>query len=197
MNYRDSILSYLQKIENTWNELTELDLTLLSDHIQIENVKKNKYLLNAGEICKYIYVIQTGSAWKFHVIKGKKIPTEFAFKDDILIPFQSYYLQTPSHEYIQVMENSIIEKIEYGKFESLKVKSNVLQKLDNLFLELHILKLEERLYSLRFHTAKEKIEWLLHRDPELFKKVASKHIASYLDIRIETLIRERKKIFSL
>jgi CRP-like cAMP-binding protein len=58
MNYRDSILSYLQKIENTWNELTELDLKLLSDHIQIENVKKNKYLLNAGEICKYIYVIQ-------------------------------------------------------------------------------------------------------------------------------------------
>ena len=197
MNYRDSILSYLQKIENTWNELTELDLTLLSDHIQIENVKKNKYLLNAGEICKNIYIIQTGSAWKFHVIKGKKVPTEFAFKDDILIPFQSYYLQTPSHEYIQAMENSTIEKIEYGKFESLKVKNNVLQKLDNLFLELHILKLEERLYSLRFHTAKEKIEWLLHRDPELFKKVASKHIASYLDIRIETLIRERKKILSL
>jgi signal-transduction protein with cAMP-binding, CBS, and nucleotidyltransferase domain len=151
MNYRDSILSYLQKIENTWNELTELDLKLLSDHIQIENVKKNKYLLNEGEICKYIYVVQSGSAWKFHVIKGKKVPTEFAFKEDILIPFQSYYLQTPSHEYIQVMEDSTIEKI----------------------------------------------EWLLYRDLELFKKVALKHIASYLDIRIETLIRERKKIFSL
>ena len=111
-----------------------------------------------------------------------------------MIPFQSYYLQTPSHEYIQVLENSVIEKIEYGVFESLKLNSSVLQKLDNLFLEQHILKLEERLYSLRFHSAKEKIEWLIHRDPELFKKVPLKHIASYLDIRLETLIRERKKL---
>ena len=189
MNYRDSILSYIKKINSTWEELTKEDLNQLSNHILVENVKKSTYLLNSGETCKYIYSIQSGSAWKFNALKGKKIPTEFAFKDDILIPFQSYYLQTPSHEYIQV-----IEKIEYGVFESLKINSPVLQKLDNLFLELHILKLEERLYSLRFHSAKEKIEWLIHRDPELFKKVPLKHIASYLDIRLETLIRERKKL---
>ena len=194
MNYRDSILSYIKKINSTWEELTKEDLNQLSNHILVENVKKNTYLLNSGENCKYIYSIQSGSAWKFHALKGKKIPTEFAFKDDILIPFQSYYLQTPSHEYIQVLENSVIEKIEYGVFESLKLSSSVLQKLDNLFLEQHILKLEERLYSLRFHSAKEKIEWLIHRDPELFKKVPLKHIASYLDIRLETLIRERKKL---
>ena len=194
MNYRDSILSYIKKLDRAWEELSPEIIQHLTSFVHIENIKKNTYLLNAGEICKYIYIIQEGSAWKFHPIKGKKVPTEFAFKDDLLIPFQSYYLQVPSHEYIQVLENSIIEKIEYGIFESLKTKYDVLQKIDNLFLELHILKLEERLYSLRFHTAREKIEWLLNREPELFNKVALKHIASYLDIRLETLIRERKKI---
>ena len=194
MNYRDSILSYIKKIDRAWDELSPEIIQLLTSFVYVENIKKNTYLLNAGETCKYIYIVQEGSAWKFHPIKGKKVPTEFAFKDDILIPFQSYYLQVPSHEYIQVLENSIIEKIEYGIFESLKTKYDVLQKIDNLFLELHILKLEERLYSLRFHTAREKIEWLLNREPELFNKVALKHIASYLDIRLETLIRERKKI---
>lgn len=194
MNYRDSILSYIKKLDRAWEELSPEIIQHLTSFVHIENIKKNTYLLNAGEICKYIYIIQEGSAWKFHPIKGKKVPTEFAFKDDILIPFQSYYLQVPSHEYIQVLENSTIEKIEYGVFESLKTKYDVLQAIDNLFLELHILKLEERLYSLRFHTAREKIEWLLIRDPKLFEKIPVKHIASYLDLRAETLIREKKKL---
>lgn len=194
MNYRDGIQSYIHKIEQTWTELSPVILQDLSGYIQVENIKKNTYILNAGEICKHIFVVQSGSLWKFHPIKGKKVPTEFAFQDDIVIPFQSYYLQVPSHEYIQALENSVIEKIEYGVFESLKIKHDILQKLDGLFLELHILKLEERLYSMRFHTAAEKIKWIVNREPKLFEKVPLKHIASYLDLRAETLIRERKKL---
>ncbi len=155
---------------------------------------KKSYLLNIGEVCKYVFIIKSGIVWKFYTHDGKKIPTEFAFPNDLIFSFQSYATQKPSLEYIQTFEDSLVQKIEYGKFESIKMKSDILIELDTLLLEYQILKLEDRLHSLQFKTAKERLLWLENREPHLLDKIPRRHIASYLGITLETLIRLRKRV---
>lgn len=194
MSVNEILQQYILKIEELQNKLPEKIASALSQSMSEEIYSKNSYLLNAGEVCKFVYIVKTGVVWKFYSHRGKKVPTEFAFPGDIIFSFQSYTTQIPSLEYIQTFEDSLIQKIEFGKFESLKFQSDILVQLDTLLLEYQILKLEDRLNSLQFKSASDRLHWLLDREPHLLDKIPQRHIASYLGITLETLIRLRKKV---
>ncbi len=185
---------YLLNIDSLLNQIPETLSNQLFQGNAEKKYKTKEYILSANEICKYIYFIKTGSAWKFYVNNGKKVATEFVFAEDIILSFPSYIKQTPSNEYIQVLEESIVSKIEFGKFEKLKVESKILTELDNLLLEYQILKLENRLYSIQFKSSKERFDWVNLMEPKLVKKVPSKYVASYLGISLETLVRLKKRL---
>ncbi|MDX1957879.1 MAG: Crp/Fnr family transcriptional regulator [Leptospiraceae bacterium] len=157
-----------------------------------EKVKSKTYLLNSNEVCKSIFLIQKGTAWKFYLKDRTKIATEFVFAEDIILSHSSYLLQIPSKEYIQVLEDSLVYRIEFGKFENMIQKYPILNELDKLILEYNSLKLEDRLNHLLFKTPKEKLEWLLSREPKVLEKIPKKYLASYLGVTLETISRLKK-----
>lgn len=185
---------YSSKIETAFRELSREVELILKQNLKERKVSKNEYLLNAQEISKSIYLVQSGSFWKFYSHKGKKIPTEFLFQNEIIFSFSSYLSQEPSREYIQALEPSLVYYFDYGIFESLRANYGELQAIDTLILEYQILKLEDRISSLQFKTAEEKLIWLKEREPHLFEKVSKRHLASYLGITLETFIRIQKKV---
>lgn len=191
---KDIWKEYIRRIDELQARIPDEVSELLSSIMEETYYPKKSYLLNIGEVCKYVFIIKSGIVWKFYTHDGKKIPTEFAFPNDLIFSFQSYATQKPSLEYIQTFEDCVVQKIEYGKFESIKMKSNILIELDTLLLEYQILKLEDRLHSLQFKTAKERLLWLENREPHLLDKIPRRHIASYLGITLETLIRLRKRV---
>jgi CRP-like cAMP-binding protein len=185
---------YATKIEKAFQGLSnEVDL-ILKQNLKERQVSKNEYLLNASEISKSIYIVHSGSFWKFYSHKGKKIPSEFIFQNEIIFSFSSYLAQAPSREYIQALESSLVYYFDYGIFESLRADYSELQAIDTLFLEYQILKLEDRISSIQFNNAEEKLNWLQTREPHLLEKVSKRHLASYLGITLETFIRLQKKV---
>nr|MCU0392988.1 Crp/Fnr family transcriptional regulator [Thermoflexibacter sp.] len=124
----------------------------------------------------------------------KEITTEFFFKDELAVSFDSYTLQKPSREYIQALTDAVVNVTDYTKFQSLKSKHPSLQELDFLLTEYYALWLEEKVFELHTQNATQRYETLLKKSPHIVQQVQLTQIASYLNISLETLSRIRAKI---
>lgn len=70
-------------------------------------------------------------------------------------------------------------------------KSALHERFGRLYLQQVYVDLVERIEDLQFHTAYERYQALVKKHPKIVKRVALKHISSYLGITQETLSRIR------
>lgn len=185
---------YIEKIAGFIETFDEETITLLEGISRIKNFSKGDYLLKAGAVCSKSFWIENGIVRKFHQHKEREITTEFYFKDDLAISFDSYVLQKASREYIQALTDTTVSIIDYTSFQSIKKESSLLQELDFLFTEYYALWLEEKVFDLHIQNATQRYETLLKKSPHIIQQIQLTQIASYLNISLETLSRIRAKI---
>jgi CRP-like cAMP-binding protein len=154
-------------------------------------LKKNEYLLRANEYCRNISYLKSGILRHFYINDSTEIITSFAFSGDVSTVLRSLIHNEPSREYIQAITDCEISSISISNYQLLKAKYPMLAKIDAYITQLYALILEERLFSLKFHTAAERYQILLKREPMIIKQVPLTFIASYLGITLETLSRIR------
>ncbi len=155
--------------------------------------KKGDYLLRAGDVCRYSYLIETGLARKYYLIDGREVTTEIYFPQDLALSLTSHTLQLPSLEVIQVLENTIASRTDYQAFEQLKQEFPILVELDLRLTEYYALWQEDRLRQFRTLDATQRYELLLITQPHWMQHLQLTHIASYLGISLETLSRIRAR----
>lgn len=158
---------------------------------------KGDYLLKQGDICRYSYQLETGLARKYYLIDGREITTEFYFPQDIALALTSYVLQTPSQEFIQVVQDTTVLRMDYQAFQALKTTFPILIDLDLRLTEYHAVWQEERLRQFRTLDATERYTLLLTTQAQWTQHLQLTQIASYLGISLETLSRIRAKLANL
>jgi CRP-like cAMP-binding protein len=154
---------------------------------------KGDYLLKQGDVCRYSYQLEAGLARKFYLVDGREITTEFYFPQDIALALTSYVLQSPSQEFIQVVQDTTVLRTDYQAFQMLKSSFPILVELDLRLTELHAVWQEERLRQFRTLDATQRYTVLLTTQPHL----PLTHIASYLGISLETLSRIRARLANM
>jgi CRP-like cAMP-binding protein len=108
--------------------------------------------------------------------------------------FESYTLQQPSLESIQALTATVVNMTDYKAFQQLKKQSPQLQELDFLLTEYYALWLERKVAELHTLNATQRYALLLEKSPHVVQQVQLTHIASYLNVSLETLSRIRSKI---
>ncbi|MDO1451870.1 Crp/Fnr family transcriptional regulator [Rhodocytophaga aerolata] len=161
---------------------------------QRELLPKGYYLCRQGAICRQVATLESGSARVFHLKGTTEVSTAFLFPGDFVTSFQSFYLQVPSQSAIQLMEESQVTLLSYQTLQKLKATYREIDEIDRLSNDYYTMWLEERIFSLQFHSATERYADLLHNEPHLVQKVPLSYIASYLGITLETLSRIRAKV---
>jgi len=186
--------AYLDKIDTFINHLDLKTLAVLESISSTKKIKKGEYLLQQGEICKKSYFIEQGIARKFYLNDGKEITTALYFENDIAVSLDSYCMQQPSREFIQVIADSTVSQTSFLAFQTAKKLFPKLIELDLMLTEYHAMWLETRLFE--FHTldATSRYIQLLENHPHIIKNIPLSYIASYLGISLETLSRIRAKI---
>jgi len=184
MTYFDYIQKAIPKIEALLNGEVE-------DYIRVINLKKGDYLLKAGQICDSYYFVQTGILRSYYLKEYKEIISTFTFPNDIVTIFKSTVMHEPSNEYIQAITDCSALKIKVIDYEQLKLKNTDLQDVENIFFIAYALWLEERLFTIQFHTAQERYKFLFDNYKIYINNIPLTYIASYLGITIETLSRIR------
>lgn len=163
--------------------------------ILFEEVSFNKHhnLIETGKNSHYLYFLKTGSCRIFYYKEDREVILDFAFPGDALISLNSYVHGKPGYETIQSLEPVTAYRINAAQLQSLFSNTLGIANWGRKLAEAETLKIEYRLMSKLFKTARESYQDLLDRSPELVNKIKLGFIASYLGISQVTLSRIRGK----
>jgi CRP-like cAMP-binding protein len=155
-----------------------------------KTVKKNSILLHEGNVSREFYYIQTGGIRTFFIDKNGHEKTRYVMLDNqIGTTLSSFISQKPSIEFIEALEDTEFLAISHQDFYRLN------KEIDNW--KIFYQKILERAYSFQNRkiealvtlTAKQRYDQLLKEHPIFIQRLSNKVLASYLDMREETLSR--------
>lgn len=174
--------------------ITDEEALFFSSKLTMRNFKRNTLVLQSGKIENYLSFIEKGTIRYFTEREDKEITFGFALAGSFESAYDSFLKQTPSHYHIQTLEDTVLWSISYDDLQEVYTRTSVGQLIGRKASEeLFILK-SEREKSLLLYSAGERYEMLLSKNPELFRKIPLKYIASYLGITPQALSRIRRRI---
>lgn len=172
---------------------TKDELNDISDHFKKESVPKNQILVRQGDICKSLYFIEQGMGRSYYLNEnGKEITQWFFGIGKFMSSVDSFFQQSPSLYYLEVLEDSIVYSISKKEIDALFSKYHKMEKLGRLVTIEMLTKMVNKLNAIQFQTARERYDYMLAEFPDIAHQVPLGHIASYLGMTQETLSRIRK-----
>lgn len=164
-------------------------------HISAEvTFTRGDLLLRAGGRCGHLYWVNRGLLRGYYESDGKEVTNWFAQEGEFATCFYAYIAQKPSFEYVQALEDGSLTALSYGALQQLYAEFPETERIGRLITENYYIRLEERLLSLQFKTARERYQKLQQAKPSLLQRASLGHIASYLGITQETLSRIRSDV---
>jgi CRP/FNR family transcriptional regulator, anaerobic regulatory protein len=153
--------------------------------------KKNELVLEAGEVCKGIYYIESGCCRSFLISNNKEITTTFSLEKSIICSAKSYLLQIPSIESIQAIEDTVCYYLSYYNIQILLNKHFEFNNYVRKLYEVIYIEAENMLNSIRTDSALQRYEQFMEETPHLLQRIPLGYLASYLGMSRETLSRMR------
>ncbi len=181
----ETLINFLNSIHPLTPALQEY----LLNTIKRKLFAKKAFLLKKGHIAKSIYFIEQGLVRCFYEKGLKEVSSWFMKEGDIIISVESFFKQASSYENIQAIESTTVFYIDYEELMYAYRNFHEFNFVGRTLTEKYYLLCEQRLYSIRMQSAKERYQNLLRTSPEIILRVPSHYIASYLGIANETLSR--------
>lgn len=179
-SHLSSIITVSKKLETELNAITK-KIT----------VSKNESIVDVDNRCNDMYFVEKGLLRGYYLDDGKEITNWFAQEGEFATCFYAFVAVKPSFETIEALEDCTLTQISYSGLQSLYLKFPETERLGRIITESYYIKLEERLLSLQFKTAKERYQNFILSKPSLLQRTSLGQIASYLGITQETLSRIR------
>lgn len=169
------------------------ELNIILSHFEKEFVKKNQVLIKEGQVCNKLYFVEQGIGRSYYLKKdGKEVTQWFFGVGKFMSSADSFFQQSPSFYYLEILEDSILYSISKDKIDLLLAKYHKMEKLIRLLSIEMLTKIVHKLNAVQFQTAKERYDYMLTEFPDISHRVPLGHIASYLGMTQETLSRIRR-----
>lgn len=173
---------------------TDDDWITTMNHSTLETVLPNSYFLGQGDLSDKIGFVKSGLLRSFFLDADmNEITTHFYKQGSFVFSVDSFSNQLPSNENIIAVDDSELIVISFQKLNELYqlVPKWPLISID--IAESKYIDLVTRVIQFQTHSATERYHLFCQKYPEAIKKVALRHIASYLGIDNATLSRIRSK----
>ena len=104
----------------------------------------------------------------------------------------SFFQQTPSFYYLEVIEDTLLYTITKEKLDLLIEKYRKMETIIRLLAIEILTSFVQKLNSIQFQTARERYDYMLSEFPDISYRAPLGQIASYLGMTQETLSRLRR-----
>lgn len=184
----------LKTVLKMFADFDEHELDKISDCFKPKSVKKNEILLHEGNICKEFYFINTGSIRTFFIDINGHEKTRYVMLDNYIgTALTSFIAQKPSIEFIEALEDTELMTIRHTDFYRLNKEIENWRIFYQRILEMAYSFQNRKIEQLVTLTAKQRYNIVLKENPILIQRLSNRILASYLDIREETLSRLKSK----
>ena len=170
------------------------NIQMFSEVIQCRKFHKGEVILAAGDVCTCLSYIEK---WliRQHYVKHEKVMTEhLSCEGGVVFCIESYFNGTPTHLAMEALEPTVIWEMPRDKMEELAETNADLAYLYRRFMEDSLMLSQVKADILRFESAKDRYAKLMQLFPGIIQRAPIGHIASYLQMSLETLSRVRSGI---
>ncbi len=155
-------------------------------------LRRNEFLMSAGEICKHKVFVMSGMLRIFNITAdGNEHILQFSPGHGWVLDVESYDRQVPSKVNIGAVEPSEILYWHKADFEKLLIEVPQLRLYADQLISRNIHHSRDRILSALGATPEEKYEEFVQKFPKLLNRLPLRMIASYLGVSLKTLNRVR------
>ncbi|AOW09233.1 Crp/Fnr family transcriptional regulator [Flavobacterium gilvum] len=162
---------------------------------EIKHYKAKTILLNAGEICKHSYFVNSGVLRSFNINDNiVEHVLSFACSGWWISDMYSLLSQKPGNLFIQVIEDAEVVILSKENQEILYKEIPQLERFFRILIEKSLVAHQERLMDNLSLTAEERFEKFCKKNLDLIQKVPQKQIASYMGVTPEFFSKMKSRL---
>lgn len=176
---------YFEAPIEVWKTFTDL--------CQEISFEKNEIIKLSGQTEKYAYFILEGACGVFLWKENNYVCLDIVFENDFFADHMSLITEEPSPLETMALEKTTVLRINKANINNLK-STQFGQIIFLIGAESTYVDKQQQQIDLLIKTAEQRYKDLLIKNPNIIRRIAQKHIASYLGITTQSLSRIRKNI---
>ncbi|MDC6390559.1 Crp/Fnr family transcriptional regulator [Maribacter sp. PR1] len=186
-----NLLSYIKRYIN----LTEQEITVLSEHVKIRTYLKGQYIVQQGEVCKYESFVISGCAKTFFIdTEGNEHVVMFAIENWWTADLGSFITQEPADYNVQCLEKTTVAQFSHESLELLYAQIPQLERFFRIIIQKAYVASQKRIVRNFSLTAKERYLNFRKQYRDIEQRVPQYLIASYLGITKQFLSKIRAEL---
>ncbi len=174
--------------------LTDEEFNLVTSKLVPRTLRKKEMLLSAGQVCHNAFFINQGCLRYFYLVDGEEKTGQFFFEGDWYTDFVSFISGKPSDESIQALEECSLLVLSRQDLLDLFDQIPTFERFGRLTAEQAVLGIKARNASLINQSPEQRYLRLLKNRPKVVARLPQHYIASFLNIKPESLSRIRKRL---
>ncbi|MFO7823086.1 MAG: Crp/Fnr family transcriptional regulator [Cyclobacterium sp.] len=198
MQNRESTEYHLKKAKellSPYLPMSDEEWAVFSEGLSIRVFKKGMTVLNTGEVEPYLSIVLDGLTRHYLLLpNGEEKCFDFSFQHEFNCSYASYIQQKPSVFHIQALEDTVLASLHKNFLDQLYEQYPISNKFGRIAVEQYYLWREKRELSLLVDDAKTRYLNLMRKYPEYLQQVPLKYLASYLNLKPESLSRIRNDL---
>lgn len=175
--------------------LTPAEELLFLSKTETVYFKAKTIIINAGEVCKYSYFVNSGLVRSFNINDNiVEHVLSFAYEGWWIGDMYSLLSQKPGNLFIEVLEDAEVVLLSKENQEQLYQEIPKLERFFRILTENSLVANQERLIDNLSLSAEERFEKFCKKYPSLIQKLPQKQIASYIGVTPEFFSKMKSRL---
>ena len=188
---KDIFLGYIKK----HIDLNENEESIILSKIKERKYLKNKFLVQQGDVCRYICFIVSGCVRSYHIDDdGNEHTVSFSIENWWSSDMGSFITQKPADYNVECIEPTSLIQFDSVLMEELYKTIPKLERVFRIITQNALVSAQRRVVNTFSKTARERFEIFRENYPELEQRIPQYMIASYLGVTKEFLSKIKGQI---
>lgn len=177
--------------------LTLAEQGVIEEHLILKRIRKKQYLLQEGDVCRFIAFIEKGALRQFSVDEnGNERIIQFGLEGWTISDLYSFLTDEIATYNIDALEDAEVVLISKSAHQELLLKVPKYETYTRLQITGAYIAMQRRLTSIISSPVEERYSGFIELYPDIVQRVPQHMIASYMGLQPETLSRIRRRLSS-